>query len=230
MRNLLSYVVLVSALVAGSLVHAQEKSYQITGTVSTVGSNLGTSVEGLSFGADADTFKISLTFDSGQTPHVVAGMAFYRLWETSITIYADGGPLTWSFSTPLADNGSHDFSIQNNVGNPAYDNFTAGGSPGTFSGPALNGKNFSYWMMTLSDFQGTILSDTSLPETLTMAALEQRSLSLIFDGFMAGDYINLAPQQVELVSASAIPEPSTWAAIAGGLALGAAGWAKRRKR
>lgn len=235
MHNSLRVPLLSLFLASGLAVFAQEKSYRITGFVSSVGSDLGTTIDGIDpvFG-DADPFEITLTFDAGQTPVLIpwnggAGMtASYKLLETAITIRPDtGGPLTWSFSSPLGDNDSHSFGIANNIG--TNDNFTGGMAGFTFDGPALNGHSFGFWMMTLSDFQGVLFSDTSLFESLNMAELNQRSLQLFFGASHSGVTINLSPQEVALVSASAIPEPSTWAAIAGGVALGLAGWTKRRK-
>jgi hypothetical protein len=158
--------------------------------------------------------------------------ASYKLLETVISIQPDeGGPLTWSFSSPLADNDSHSFGIANNIG--TNDNFTAGMAGHTFDGPELNGKSFGHWAMTLSDFEGGMFTDTSLFESLDMTQLNQRSLQLFFGPSLPGVTINLTPQAVTLVSASTgtpVPEPSTWTAIVGGVALGLAGWTKRRRR
>lgn len=236
MLNSLKFTLLSLFLAMGVVASAQEKNYRITGFVSSVGSDLGTMIDGISpVFADADPFEITLKFDAGQTPTLIpwnggAGMtASYKLLETAITIRPDtGGPLTWSFSSPLGNNDSHSFGIANNIG--TNDNFTSGMAGYTFDGPMLNGNSFGFWMMTLSDFQGVMFSDTSLFESLNMAELNQRSLQLFFGPSLSGVTINLSPQQVELVSASAIPEPSTWAAIAGGVALGVAGWTKRRRR
>lgn len=214
----LSSSVVIMAAVFSSTVHAT--SFYITGTVATVGANLGTSIDGAGTTyeqyIERDSFEITLSFDPGQTPYVGAAgggeTASYRLLQTVITINSDEGPFTWTYSTPAAENNSHDFSITNNVF--GYDRFNSGLSGATFSGPSLgpDSKNFSHWSFLWADYEAAVFSDTSIPASFDIAAFNSREITLVFDGFGFEDDITLSATAI-----SVIPEPASFA-FAGGLA------------
>lgn len=215
---------------------AEEKVFHITGTVATVGANLGTAIDGASPDwAERDAFEIDLTFNSNQTPNISGAgdgeTATYRLLETVITIHGDEGALTWTYSTPAADNVSHSFGVTNDFYGGS-DWFSSGLSGATFTGPALgpSNKRFSHWQLQFTQFAGTALDDTDIPSALELSALNVKEITLVFDGFGFEDDITLSVSDATVISATAIPEPSTWVAIVGGLALGFASWAKRRRR
>jgi hypothetical protein len=218
---------LISAIL--SAVPASADSVFITGTVGTVGSNLGTSIDGASPSfPDRDAFEITLTYNPIQTPHLSpAGggvTASYNLLQTVITIFPDEtGPLTWTFSTPAMDNISHSFGVTNDVF--GQDRFTSGLSGATFSGPALNGKNFSFWSLQLVDFEGTAYSNYDIPSAFdNLLAFNLRTINLTFDGFMTEDVIGL-----NIATITVIPEPAH-GVLAGGLgALAVAMFIRRRR-
>ena len=212
-----------------SSVPAYADSFYITGTVGTVGSNLGTSIDGASPNfADRDAFAITLTYNPAQTPSLSPGgsgfTASYNLLHTAITIFTDdNGPLTWSLSTPAMDNVSHSFGVTNDVF--GQDRFTSGLSGAVFSGPALNGKNFSHWDLQLVDFEGTVFSNYNIPTAFdNFLAFNLRSVTLTYDGFMADDTITMS-----ITSVTVIPEPAH-AAFGGSMVALAAAMTVRRRR
>lgn len=198
---------------AGLISPLQADSFNITGTVASVGGNLGTDIVG-----GSSTFAIRLTYNPVQTPHLIAAgtgqTASYRLLETAITIYGVSNTYTWSLSTPLADNSSHNFGITNDNSvsySPAADVFSSGLSGATFSGPALNGKNFSHWSLNWVDnHPNTAFSNTSIPSSIDVSAFNYRPTSLIFTGFTNADSITL-----NTLAISVIPEPAGMGVMAG---------------
>jgi hypothetical protein len=228
MRHARQFIALISFVAFAFGLHAEEKTFRISGTVGFVGSNLGTTIQ-----AGVDPFEILLRFETVQTPQTGAGFpggltSSYRLLETTIRIYGDS-TYTWGFSTPLMDNVSHDFAIHNDTGNPLQDKFTTGSSL-AYTGPTLGPSNkaFSHWGLTFINSGATYLSDTSIPASVSLAPFNTKLIDLTFVGYMAADQIKLTATTFEYATA-AIPEPSTWAALLGAGALGIAVWHRRRK-
>jgi|GEM_PF-3366908 len=216
-------------------VRAEERIIRISGFVGSVGSNLGTTIDG-SFPDfnERDPFRIDLRFESTQAPTIIpAGTgqtASYNLLESTFTIFADEITYSWGFSTPLADNYSHSFGITNDYylgsGTP-QDKFTAGGSL-PYTGPTLNGKAISHWQLTFYNNGGSTFSDTSVPSSLELSSYV-KLLDMTFVGYMTGDQITFSVTNWENLPVTPVPEPSTWAAILGAAALGGVIWTRRRQ-
>ncbi|TSJ79681.1 hypothetical protein [Rariglobus hedericola] len=215
----------------GFTTSALADSVIVSGFVTSVGSNLGTSIDGTSPNfADRDFYTITLTYNSAQAPRITTqgvtdtnNAADYYLLETNITIFADDGALTWTYATPAANSLSHSFGVQNNVfGN---DKFSAGLSGVTFSGPTLGPgfQNFSHWSLNFTDYEGTISSDTSIPNFSDLTAYNFKDIYLQF-GIYTEDRIELFASSV-----SVIPESSAFAMLAGTVGLAAVLVIRRRR-
>lgn len=229
MRHAFRLLALVS-LASFAILRAEEKKFFITGTVGTVGSNLGTEIDGASPNfAERDAFEITLRFDTNQTPSIspagVGQTASYKLLQTEIKIFGDNATFTWGTTQNSV---SHSFGVTNNFFGGS-DWFTSGGSlldiTGSLLGPG--NKAFSHWDLNFTNNAGTYFSNTDIPTTMDVNAFIPRSITLVFDGFMTADTITLNTTGIQVLSA--VPEPSTWAALLGAGALGVAVWHRRRK-
>lgn len=223
---------LTAGLIAASFapLEAEEKYFHITGFVGTVGSNLGTEIDGSSPDfMERDAFDIKLYFETNQTPSVVPAVggetATYKLLQSTITIFGDNATFSW---TTTQNSSSHSFGITNNYGGTT-DTFSSGGSLLGFSGSLLgpSSKAFSHWNLQFVDWDNTLWSDTSIPTFLDLSKLNNRAIELTFAGFMTADTITLSTTSFAVVSA--IPEPSTYAAIAGACALGFVAYRRRQR-
>lgn len=196
--------------------------YHMAGTVSVVGSNLGTVVTA------GDSFQVDFTYDESIPAWGNFGnQKLYNLQSTELTIHATGGDLTWAFSTPSSDNTSHGFSVENNNSN--RDAFILN-TPGhlAMTGPSLNGKDVTSTVFTLIDGTQTAFSSTDYPTSLDPSWFTSQLLDLRFTGQVPGqDIINFNVTSMQ-INPSAVPEPSTYALLFGLGVLGLAVWRRRR--
>lgn len=198
---------------------AAQTTYRVTGTVSVVGSNLGTSV------AFGDSFQMDMVFDETQSPWSSSGtLALYNLQFSTLVIESTGaGTLTWSREDPAGDNINHGFSVENSASRDALT------LNGYFTGPALNGKAVSGYAFTFIDTTKAAFAGTAIPFDLTTGTFNSQLLDLRFDGFVPGqDIINFTATSFQ-VNPSAVPEPSTYAALAGLAMLGFVVITRRRR-
>lgn len=230
MNRVLRLLALISLVGFAAHLRGEEKKFVITGIVSTVGANLGTEIDGVApVFADRDTFEIVLRFDTNQTPSIspagVGQTASYRLLETSIKIFGDNATFSWGTTQNSV---SHSFGVTNNFFGGS-DSFTSGGSllgiTGSLLGPS--NKAFSNWDLSFTNNAGTYFANTDIPTFMDPAAFSPKSISLVFDGLMSADSIVLSTTGIQVLSA--IPEPSTWAAILGAGALGLVACQRRRR-
>jgi hypothetical protein len=229
MRHIIWLLSLVSSLALAAGLCAEEKKFVITGTVGTVGANLGTEIDGASpVFANRDAFEIVLRFDTNQTPSIspagVGQTASYRLLETTISIFGDNATFSWGTTQNSV---SHSFGVTNNFFGGA-DWFTSGGAllgiTGSLLGPG--NKAFDNWDLNFTNNAGTYFTNTDIPTTMDFNAFIPRTITLVFDGFMTADTITLNTTGIQVL---AVPEPSTWAVILGAGALGVAAWRRRRR-
>lgn len=206
--RLLGLAALTLGLASAS--QAQTTVYRIAGTVGIVGSNLGTSV------AHGNAFQMDLTFDASQSPwHNSGTQALYNLQSTTLTIQSSGaGALTWTRSDPAGNNINHGFSVENSTTRDALV------LNGPLTGPSLNGKAVYDFQFSFIDTTKTVFTSATIPLTLTIGSFNSKLLDLRFAGFTPGqDIITFNATSLQ-VNPSAIPEPSTYAALAGLAAFG----------
>ena len=196
-------------------------TYRFSGTVSAVGSNLGSTVQvGNAYAADF-TFDeaIALQFNFGN-------FALYKNTLSEIRITSTGsGLLTWSASDPLSNDINNGFTIDNN--SLGRDAITFSTGPGQLLGPALNGESVVSHSFNLTDGTQTAFSSAGIPAALSPASFATKVLTLTFDGNLEADTIRFNLVQIEK-NPSAIPEPATSTALVGLLVLGFG--ASRRSR
>lgn len=191
---------------------AQVTVYRISGTVASVGGDLGSTVQ------VGNAFQVDFTFDESVALHNNFGsFALYKSMESELQIVTGGsGTLTWTASTPLSNDFNHGFAISNN--NSGYDRINFDANSTYLAGPALNGESVSSLYFNLQDFTQTAFASTAIPASLSLGSFGQKEGRLYFDGQTASETINFTLTNIEK-NPSAIPEPSTYAAVLGGLAL-----------
>lgn len=201
------------ALVLGATLSlpAQVTTFRFNGTVASVGSNLGSDVQ------VGDTYQADFTFDPAvATQFNFGNFAVYRSILSEIRIFTGSGTLTWTASDPLSDDVNNGFTIDNS--NNGRDAITFSTGPGQLVGPALNGEAVGSHNFTLQDNRQTAFANSNIPTFLNPASFGTKALRLTFDGNLEADTINFSLSSIDL-NPTAIPEPSTYALLAGGLAL-----------
>lgn len=215
---------LLAGFLIGSvgLVAAPITTYRFIGTVSSVGTNLGSTV------AVGNAYQADFTYDEAVAPQLsTPNFSIYRSTFTEIRIATSGGPLTWNFSTPLSNNSNHSFTVDNN--NLGRDAINFGPGAGLLSGPTLNSKFSSSVTFTLSDPSQTAFANANRPSSLNPSSFATKVLSMTFDGNIPiDDQILFSLVSIEKNPSAAIPEPASISLLAGALILGAV--ATRRSR
>lgn len=210
----------LAALAAAGAATAQVTTYRFSGTVASVGANLGSTVQA------GNAYQADFSFDPAvATQFNFGSFALYKSLLSEIRITTAGGTLVWAAADPLSDDINHGFTIDNNNGGRDAITFSTG--PGQLLGPALNGKAVVSHNFTLQDNTQTAFSSANIPASLGPTDFGTKVLRLYFDGNLPADTINFNLTSIEL-NPTAIPEPSTYALLAGSLALGGVCWRRRR--
>jgi hypothetical protein len=193
---------------------SQVTTYRFTGTVAIVGGDLGSTVQvGNAFQADFVFDEAAAFFNDVGTTTV------YKSTLSEISIFTSGsGTLTWSLASPLSDNTSHGFSVTNNGGFDGISFSTPGGGPDKLTGPLLNSYLVSSLYFNIRDTGSTVFSSEAIPASLSLASFNFRQAYLYFNNQFPGETITFTLTNIEK-NPSAIPEPSAYAAVFGGLAL-----------
>jgi hypothetical protein len=153
------------------------------------------------------TYNTTAAFTSRTSNQsVYPGLSF------SLTVYLDEG--TWSHSTN---------NVRITVNNSVYSDTFLIGTSGNPGAPAFLGASVDFYGFDLTA-SGTRYTDTSLPASITLTDYIFRKAKLYTGGYTGNQ---ISQDSLTLGPASAIPEPSTWAAIAGVMALGVAAWRRR---
>lgn len=212
MRHMnISFRLFLLVLLSGLEGMAQITVYRITGTVASVGGDLGTTVQ------TGNSFQVDFKFDEAVALHMNFGsFALYKSMESKLQIVTSGnGTLTWMASTPLSNDFNHGFAVNNNNSGSDRINFDANST--YLAGPMLNSETVSSLYFNLQDFTQTAFNSTAIPSSLSLGAFGQKEGRLYFGGQTAGETINFTLTNID--RNPAVPEPSTYAAILGGLAL-----------
>lgn len=212
---------LLLAAVLGSTVTltAQVTTYRFSGTVASVGANLGSTVQ------VGDAYEADFAFDPAfATQFNFGNFALYKSVLSEIRIFTGGGTLTWTASDPLSNDINNGFSVDNN--NSGRDAITFSTGPGQLLGPALNGEAVVSHNFTLQDNTQTAFASAGIPASLAPTDFGTKVLRLYFDGNLPADTIDFNLTSIQL-NPTAIPEPSTYALMAGALALGDVCWRRR---
>lgn len=193
--------------------------FRVTGTVSVVGTNLGSTV------TVGDAFVMDFTLDETQAPWLTnATQSLYNLQLSSLDITTVGsGVLTWALSTPAGNDFNHGFSVENNSGRDALI------LNGSVTGPSLNGKVVVGYVFSFLDGTQTAFSATMIPTVLDVSWFNSQLLDLRFDGNVPGaDIINFNATSLE-VNPSSVPEPAAAAAWGAVLVCGWTIWRRRHR-
>lgn len=198
---------------------AQTTTFRYSGTVTSVGADLGSTVQ------VGDAYQADFTFDPAVALfNNMGAMAIYKSTLSEIRITTGSGLLTWSASTPLSNNTNNGFTVNNNNGGSDSIVFSTG--PGLLSGPSLNGNAVVSHNFTLQDSTQAVFSSVAIPNTLSPASFPTKVLRLYFDGNLPADTIDFGLTSIEK-NPSAIPEPSTYALAFGVAGLAGALWRRR---
>lgn len=199
---------------------AQTTTFRFSGTVTSVGSDLGSTVQ------VGNAYQADFTFDPAVALfNNMGAMAIYKSTLSEIRITTGSGLLTWSVSTPLSNNTNNGFTVNNNNGGSDSIVFSTG--PGLLTGPSLNGNAVVSHNFTLRDNTQAAFTSVAIPNTLNPASFPTKVLRLYFDGNLPTDEINFNVTSIEK-NPSAIPEPSTYALAFGVAGLAGALWRRRR--
>ncbi len=198
---------------------AQTTTFRFSGTVTSVGSELGSTVQ------VGNAYEADFTFDPAVALfNNMGAMAIYKSTLSEIRITTGSGLLTWSVSTPLSNNTNNGFTVNNNNGGSDSIVFSTG--PGLLAGPSLNGNAVVSHNFTLRDNTQAAFSSVAIPNALNPASFPTKVLRLYFDGNLPADEINFNVSTIEK-NPSAIPEPSTYALAFGLAGLAGALWRRR---
>lgn len=199
---------------------AQVTVYRISGTVALVGGDLGSTVQ------VGNAFQVDFTFDESVALHMNFGsFALYKSMASELRIVTGGsGTLTWTASTPLSNDFNHGFAVSNN--NSGYDRINFDANNTYLAGPVLNGVSVSSLYFNLQDFTQTAFGSTAIPSSLSLGSFGQKEGRLYFGGQTAGETIDFTLTGIEK-NPAAIPEPSAYAALLGGMALAGLLWRRR---
>jgi hypothetical protein len=215
LRHLTGLVLLATSALA------QTTTFRFSGTVASVGADLGTTVQ------VGNAYQADFTFDPAVALfNNMGAMALYRSTLSEIRITTSGGVLTWSASDPLSNDLNNGFTVNNNNGGSDSIIFSTG--TGQLVGPSLNGNAVVSHNFTLQDSTQAVFSSVAIPNTLNPASFPTKVLRLYFDGNLPADTINFSLTSIEK-NPSAIPEPSTYALAFGLAGLGGALWRRRRR-
>ncbi len=214
------FLLLALALSAATSLPAQVTTFRFSGTVASVGANLGSDVQ------VGQAYQADFTFDPAvATQFNFGNFALYKSILSEIRIFTGNGTLTWTASDPLSNDINNGFSIDNNNGGRDAITFSTG--PGQLLGPALNAKPVVSHNFTLQDNSQTAFASAAIPGSLAPTDFGTKVLRLYFDGNLPADTIDFNLSSIEL-NPTAIPEPSTYALMAGSLVLVGAFWRRRR--
>ncbi len=209
MRKILVVASLLSILAIS--INAQVTTYRMSGAVASVGGDLGSSVQ------VGQTYEADFVFDESLALFNNFGsFALYKSTLTEIRITTGSGILTWSASTPLSNDANNGFAVHNN--NSGRDAIIFSTGPGYLVGPALNSLNVSTLVFTLQDSTQTAFSNASIPTFLSPASFPLKLLDLNFGNQFPSEQIKFNLSTIER-NPMPVPEPSTYALLAGAVAL-----------
>lgn len=202
------------ALLTSSL-SAQVVTFEFSGTANYVGSSLSPYFQ------IGNPYTLTLSYDT-TTPNIGSGnTGLYNLLSASMVIQASGG--TWAADL----NGDNDayVKIENQF---SYDRFEV--HHFSFSVPEVAGETALSWVLTMYTEATDTFTSTALPISLDLGDWSTNPshtrFHIYFDGL--GNTYDVRFGVASITTPSAIPEPSTFAAIAGLVGL-AAGLTRRRR-
>lgn len=213
----MTQITLFASALLLSNARAQIVTFEFTGTANYVGSSLSPYFQ------TGDPYTLTLSYDT-TAPNIGSGnYGYYSLLSGSMIINASGG--IWSADLNGDNNGQ--VQIENQF---SYDRFQIQHS--NFSQPEVAGETAVSWLLTMYTEATDTFGSTALPTTLDLSDWSTNPSStrfhIYFDGL--GSTYDVRFSVAAINTPSAIPEPSTYAAIVGLLALGGVIWHRRRQR
>jgi hypothetical protein len=154
-------------------------------------------------------YTVRFTYDTAAAPtNLTATQGVYPGLSLSLTVHLAEGTWTHTTNAPSITVNNGTFS----------DSFLIGSPVNPAGAPAFLGAAVDFYGFDLTGPAATTFADTSLPAEITLADFHFRKAKVYTGGF-ANNYIS---KDSDTLGAAAIPEPSTWALLAGVAALGAA--------
>lgn len=209
-------------LVAVTEARAVQIQVNYTGTVTSVTPNLSGPF------APGQTLDGTYIFESTTAPlagSTVNGAVYDAIIQHSFDVFSGG--VVYSASTPVVVGGAPEIQIDNAGGGFPNDRYgvLSRASDG-LAGPAVNGLPLDSLGFRLDDFSNTVFATAlDLPTNLTLADFDSSAFFLFFGITLEG----LISGSIDSIDFAVVPEPSTLALLAIGVAV-VAGCSRVRRR